>query len=119
MRTAILVGITLFMFALPLRVSAQHEHHSQPPVAEREAGQQSAILQEGVEIEKLVEEIAAHFKEMQGIEDPAALKAEMKKHWEMMQQLRSMMAGHYGSMSRQVKECRKSGSRSSHHGMRH
>ncbi|HEY4682011.1 MAG TPA: hypothetical protein VIH17_02030 [Candidatus Acidoferrales bacterium] len=119
MRTAILVGITLFMFALPLRVSAQHDHQGQPPASEQEARQRTAILQEGVEIEKLVEEISAHFQEMQGIEDPAALKAEMKKHWEMMQQLRSMMAGHYGTMSRQVKDCRKSGSRSSHHGMRH
>ncbi len=119
MKRAILAAITVLMLFLPLRVSAQHEHHSQPPVAEREAGQQSAILQEGLEIEKLVEEISAHFQEMQAIEDPATLKVEMKKHWEMMQQLRSMMAEHYGTMSRQVKECPKNRSRAHHHGMRH
>ena len=47
MRTAILVGITLFMFALPLRVSAQHDHQGQPPASEQEARQRTAILQEG------------------------------------------------------------------------
>lgn len=119
MKRAILAAITLLMFLLPLRAPAQHEHHSQPSASEQQARQQPAILQEGIEIEKLVEDISAHFQEMQAIEDPAVLKAEMKKHWGMMQQLRSMMAEHYGTMSRQIKECGKSQSRSSHHGTRH
>ncbi len=113
MKRPILAAITLLMLLLPLRALAQHEHHSQPSASEQQAQQQPAILQEGIEIEKLVEDISAHFQEMQSIEDRTALKGEMKKHWEMMQQLRSMMAQHYGTMSRQVKDCRKSGSRSS------
>ncbi len=119
MKRPILAAITLLMLLLPLRAPAQHEHRSQPPASEQQARQQPAILQEGVEIEKLVEDISAHFQEMQAIEDPATLKAEMKKHWEMMQQLRSMMAEHYGTMSRQVKECPKNRSRAHHHGMHH
>ncbi len=119
MKRAILAAITLLILLLPLSVPAQHEHHSQPPASEQQARQQPAILQEGLEIEKLVEEIAGHFEKMQSIEDPAALRAEMKKHWSMMQQLRSTMAEHYGTMSGQVKECGKGRSQSQHHGTHH